>query len=158
MEIRSLAAAKCTSEVESALRKLELGCYRSFYLFSVDLESGVRVFVWDGRQLTPLAEPPAILTTSSCDAVRVVDARTSQFEGLGVHPTRSDHLDYHHSHNPEDTAASVRMRREDAQTVSFSEIRVNGVDRTVEFRYRPEPVDSLEILEETRVPLPLNKP
>jgi hypothetical protein len=71
------------------------------------------------------------VTTSSFDTANVIRARQERFAQLGQHDAPSLRR-YHLSPG---NASAVCMSRPDAQTVSFSHIRVTA-DR-IEFEYEP---------------------
>ncbi len=156
--VTALAGARDVAAVGTQLEGMELNRYRSFLLFTLDVKGGFEVFVWDTIALERMPDPPDILTTSSFDSARVIAKRTSRFHGFGAAPSPDDHLAFHDFHDTEDGPGSVRMRRDDAQTVSFSRIDVRFVDSTVEFLYRPEPVDALDVLESTSIRITLRQP
>ena len=67
------------------------------------------------------------LSSSSYRAPEVIAARRAQFQKMAVNnELTSDFLrQFHHSHTPETGPFAVCMHRDDAQTVSFSNVRVS---------------------------------
>ncbi len=132
----------CSSadEVMSRLRDLQRAHYRPFLVLALDRAAPPAGIVWTGAELRPFAQrPPALpITTSSFDTAAVLRRRRALFERMRREhgePAAEWLLDYHRSHVPDRGPYSVCMHREDAKTVSFSCVRVDG--RQAAFRYAP---------------------
>ena len=120
------------------------GAYPPFLLFGIGPSAAVSLWRWDGRELGEI-EPPAnrFLTTSSYRSAEVIRYRQALRDALGADPGAEGLRGLHLQHDPERAALSIRMRRADTQTVSYSEIRVDPTE--VRFRYRPETIDDLRV-------------
>ena len=134
------AACESVEEFRSLVaRRQAAGRYPAFFLFALDLDSS-SLWRWDGHELTETGHPaPAFLTTSSVRTEEVLAARQHAFSRCG-----GDLAGLHLQHDARDPAASIRMRRPDARTVSRSEVRVAGGE--VLFRYSEEATDELATL------------
>ena len=150
-----LSLANCTdvSAVGQRLESTALGSYRPFRIAAFDLSCGDRHWRWNGATLThaPLHDRDRPISTSSFRSAEVYARRQEAFRRLGSSPNSKQLAAYHQSVDPMDGAFSVRMRRDDAQTVSFSRVLVDRA--AVRFDYRPESRDSLELLPEERAVL-----
>ena len=95
---------------------------------------------WDGQQLTrlPVTMP---LTSSGFNISAVSAARYLHFAELMPQITE-DYLAYHSSHQPQRSAFSVCMHREDAHTVSFSHVQVGKNEQVFNY-YQGSPCQSL---------------
>ena len=145
--VLSLAGADSAAAVGKLLGQVNPTSYRPFLVFSVD-PHGSKLWVWDGRQLSE--KPPALpLTTSSYRGGEVTDFRRRKFAALGENPDPEKLSGFHQAHDPLRPESSVRMRRDEARTVSCSRIDVTG--DSVSFAYRPEPDDSLLIADAVRI-------
>ena len=140
--VLSLAECRTPAAIGEALTSLDPTLYRPFLLFAVAADGAQQLWIWDGDSLQ--AQSPALpLTTSSYQSEAVVSYRLKAFNKLGNHPTPEQLASFHRSHDPQRPKFSVRLRRENTQTVSHSRIDVSP--ETVTFSYRPEPDDSLNL-------------
>ena len=117
-------------EIESMLRKLDLGSYAPFLLciFTQSLityEGGVPVFSWNGKSLNKSVQKQPLIS-SSVSLEEVTANRQSLFSDmvLDVNADTESHLNYHCSHSPDRGKLSVCMHRSDAATQSLSHIAV----------------------------------
>lgn len=123
-------------EIESQLKSMDLRQFQAFQLCSFNnklstLSSNkqlARAFIWDGKQLTSysLLDKGALpVTSSGVEFERVYAYRKQQYQELVKDKYNSSdaHINYHH-HQGEHGQCSVKMFREDAQTVSFTQIKV----------------------------------
>lgn len=117
------------SKILSALKSMQLSCYQPFQLcvFPADLcttKQQIFCFQWDGEKLNQV-EQQLPITSSSVDYEEVYASRKNQFAShTSVSGSTSDELIAFHQSQQSDGKLSVRMSRNDAQTVSFSQIRV----------------------------------
>lgn len=132
------AAAEAVGRFKTAL----LQRYRPFILLVLEENHPGICLTWDQHTFT--IERTGVdrlpLTTSSVQTGEVVQSRKACFQKYPKEnvPMDSDHLQaFHKSHEPERSARSVCMHREDARTVSFSHIRVTPDHVT--FSYHPRP-------------------
>ncbi|REL30861.1 NRDE family protein [Thalassotalea euphylliae] len=100
----------------------------------------VQQLQWDGQHLTclPVTMP---LTSSGFNISAVSAARYLHFAEL-MPQTTQDFLAYHASHQPQRSAFSVCMHREDAHTVSFSHVQVGEGEQVFNY-YQGSPCQSL---------------
>lgn len=125
-------------EVEVRVRKRHLERYRSFTLVAVEPSARALVATWDGTELAfdrrTDGHPP--ICSSSLDPTGATSSRRELFQEM---LTRHGNVDaelleqFHRSHLPERGALSPCMHRDDAQTQSFTRIRVDA--QHVELHY-----------------------
>ncbi|MDD1795434.1 NRDE family protein [Enterovibrio makurazakiensis] len=127
--VKMLAPSLMVSDVVSTLNNLHLGSYAPFTLlvFAPDLSSThghVIAFQWDGHVLTqrPSIEP---MISSSVAFTEVMQARRQAHNIIMTEPrTIEKAWEFHRSHVPEAGYKSVCMHRDDANTVSFTHLKV----------------------------------
>jgi len=124
------------------LRAAGLDAYAPFRLFVVGPRVPPRVFTWDGVVLRGRRLHPRVgfLTSSSWNPGAVVPARQNRFRlfrrGRPT-PTRAELLAFHaRADDPRGTAWAICMSRDDARTVSRTDVEVR--QGRVRMRYRPE--------------------
>ena len=140
--VLSLAGCLSPEAVGENVERLDPTRYRPFLLFAVAPEASPQMWVWDGNSLQQ--HPPALpLTTSSYQSEAVVAYRQNCYHQLGENPTPEQLAGFHRSHDPAQPRFSVRLRRENTQTVSHSRIDVSPEEIT--FSHRPEPDESLSL-------------
>jgi hypothetical protein len=139
--VLSLAAAESPDAVREIMRALDPTRFRPFLVFSLNPDT-CGLWTWDGNHLAA-SQPTPPLTTSSYQSGPVTTYRKDAFARLGNHPTTQQLEQYQLSHDPARPEFSVRMRRNDAQTISHSRIDVDP--SSVTFHYRPEPDESLNL-------------
>jgi hypothetical protein len=128
-----LSLLKNTDNIFEAINCLPLKDYQPFQLcvflpdFSLN-NNKLYSFQWDGICLNEVNNTLPI-TSSGVDYERVYQARKNTFHQLMKKqlPSTETFINYHQSQQ-EDGALSVNMSREDAHTVSFSQITVNKND------------------------------
>ena len=135
-----LADSSTPAEAIERLADEGLTDFRSFWLFAIGVDGGDRVARWEDGALdvAPLTDAAMPLVSSSFDTDEVRNGRVARFRTIdraAADPTEA-HLAFHAGHHPERGPYSVCMHRTNAQTVSFSWVRVDG-DR-VRFRYTPD--------------------
>jgi hypothetical protein len=147
--VLSMADCRDVAEFDARLAKLEpTGKYRPFLFFAIDPDSPLSLWRWDGDTLQKIAPPASrFMTTSSFQTEAVLAERQRHRQEFGSDPALTALRKLHLQHDPEQPAHSIRMRRPDAQTVSYSEIAVSS-EGDVHFLYRPEPSQGLELLAE----------
>jgi len=131
-----LAAADALGELRQRLsRALQKARYRPGFVLAWDRAGAGRCWSWERNALEDLGEPPRpMLATSSFDSRQVIAARRAAFRricGPDVSSPDPDALRrFHLAEDQAPDAYTVRMSREDARTVSLTQIRVtNGVAR-----------------------------
>ena len=124
-------------DIHQQLLTMDLSVYQAFQLcvFNSDLSiqdnkrEQAYQYIWDGQQLTFVtlsAETSLPITSSGVDFETVSAYRQQQFNHLisVKQATAADYVNYH-QHQGESGKCSVKMYREDAKTVSFTQIEVN---------------------------------
>ena len=124
-------------DIHQQLLNMDLSVYQAFQLcvFNHDLSAQNNKmeqacqYIWDGQQLTFATlsvETSLPITSSGVDYDTVYAYRQQQFNHLiaGKKTTTADYIKYH-QHQGESGKCSVKMYREDAKTVSFTQIEVN---------------------------------
>ncbi len=124
-------------DIHQQLLTMDLSVYQAFQLcvFNSDLSiqddkrEKAYQYIWDGQQLTFAAlsaETSLPITSSGVDFETVSAYRQQQFNHLinAKQATATDYINYH-QHQGESGKCSVKMYREDAKTVSFTQIEVN---------------------------------
>ena len=138
--VQALAGSASTRDALQRLERTELLRFRPFVLVVLDTQRDRRTTTWDGRALAvdPDADRALPIVSSSFDSADVARGRRERFRALSdVAPAapRELHLAYHRDHMPVAGPRSVCMHREDAQTVSYSQIEIDA--RSIRFLYWP---------------------
>lgn len=156
--LMELASSRSREEVLERIAKARLENFQPFTLLTLTPDEAALIIRWDGSEclIDRDAEGRMPLTSSSFDSDRVIEARKRKFseltwawiadvasapairEALAERPRSIDAsllLDFHRNHDPAPSAYSTCMHRPDAETVSFSRVKVNS--NSVEFRYHP---------------------
>ncbi|WP_299663010.1 NRDE family protein [uncultured Psychromonas sp.] len=128
---------KHADSIHQQLLNMDLSVYQAFQLcvfhsnLSAQTDSSEQAFqyIWDGQQLTFSALSTADslpITSSGVDYETVSAYRRAQFQ-LQIDTQKSSENDYfdYHQHQGQSGKCSVKMYREDAKTVSFTQISVN---------------------------------
>ena len=136
--IPALAGAKHLGEAEALLRRIDLDATAPFRLFGRDAGGAALCWGWNGAALdrADLDPDAGLLCSSGLGDARVTAARTPVWERLRARAPLSPEAlaAFHRSHEPERSADSVCMHREDARTVSHAAVRV-GRGGHVEIAY-----------------------
>jgi len=138
--VDSLLDALSPREIEVRLRKRDLSRFRSFSLVAIEPLSPALLATWDGAELAldrrDAGVPP--ICSSSLDPTGATHFRRELFQEMRVrHGAVDTQLleRFHSSHEPVRGPLSPCMHRDDAQTHSFTRIRVDA--RKVELHYSP---------------------
>lgn len=137
--VRECSRYRAFSEVGHYLNELNLNKYAPFSLlcFSIsDEKVSVNMLRWNGKLLSQ-CEQASPLVSSAINYEQVSESRSAIYDQF-VNPSTNIGFDdalfsLHSSHLPAKSSLSVCMHREDAQTVSYSHIRVTN--KKVNFRY-----------------------
>jgi hypothetical protein len=123
----ALADAYSARVVCERLSSMDLTPYAAFTLVILEPDLPAALAEWNGAELAliPFGDPYLPLISSSVDPAGVRARRRELFDG--------DLEAFHRSHADGLSAYSPCMHRDDAETVSFSEVRVN--EAAVELRY-----------------------
>lgn len=141
--VMDLLTALHRAEVGERLAETELERYKPFSLFAADPAGRARLFEWTGWHLEETEEPDALmpLASSSFDQALARVHRRGLYADLvaahGAPPGEQALYDFHHSHAGGPGPFSVCMHRPDAETRSFTRVRVGAGG--VLLRWRPGP-------------------
>ncbi len=129
--VDALASCGSMQEVRRHLSDGPLECYAPFVLVIFDSGELPLSASWNGLglDLRHVAEADLPLSSSSTDpeGARLARRRTFLDSLARNRKLDTDFLtDFHASHSPEPSARSTCMHREDAQTVSFTRVRVRA--------------------------------
>ena len=130
-----LLSATCQDETSERLRRRHLSAFAPFTL--AVLQPGVQnalVLEWDGDELARSTEPRAPLVSSSFDQTGVESSRRREFARIVGAAGRLDAgvlSAFHQSHSQGPSAHSPCMHRPDAETVSFTRVRVTDSEVTM---------------------------
>lgn len=130
--VESIVASASQNEALRKLHDLQLGEWRPFLLLLFQSGTPPVLCSWNATELVVSEAVRSPITSSSFDTEAVTQTRKNYFPGdVSIDTLES----FHASHIPERGAYSVCMHRSDAETVSFSKIRV--LPDAVEFEYCP---------------------
>ncbi len=129
-----LMGAESRSEAEQLIESLPLHNFAPFRAGVCIPGAGSFTWLWNGTILRNEGSQDKFLTSSSYQSEQVVASRKNLFEAINPSCTE-DYLDLHSSHFPSKGPLSVCVHRSDAQTVSFSHIRVRR--KQITFHYFP---------------------
>lgn len=145
--VNAISLSSSTLEATRLMADQDVSAYSPFDLliFSPD-EQTLRIS-WNGHKLTRSSPTDPFLSSSGFDTETVIAGRKAQFQQF-ANPVLAD---FHQSHIPARSAYSVCMHRDDAQTLSYSKLRV---DRDLcSFWYADGPPCSADL----QAPLTLNR-
>lgn len=127
----ALAVADTPAALQDRLADALRGArYRPGFVLAWSRTGAARCWSWEKSEMEELGEPPRpMLTTSSFEPRKVMDARRAAFEQVcspGKRPPAPDALRrFHLAEKQAPDAYSVRMSRADAHTVSLTHVRVS---------------------------------
>lgn len=135
--VRAVAPCETDEELAPVLAAFDWSDFAPFHLLRVSPAGVGWLATWDGGHFThrELSAQDLPLTSSSVETSRVVERRRTIFRALtaGGAASAESLAAFHRHYDHTDGAASVCMRREDALTVSLSDIQVGK--RGIVFRY-----------------------
>lgn len=151
--VRELASNEALGLVELAFAGLDLLQFKPFRLFVLNPAGKSLFFTWDGKQVSMERNIDKPRTSSSYDPQTVRRVRKELFANSGLHDCndRQRFLDFHASHDPEASAYSVCMHRDDANTVSLSHIVVD--EANISFAYADGPPCQAPLSEPLHIPI-----
>jgi Transport and Golgi organisation 2 len=126
--IPEIIAGESSTAVRARIQRLDFSRFSAFTIAILDFEA-TTILEWKGVSLTWTASEDSHLpiTSSSFDTAAVRQERRQDFDRLlrdaGLINPELLH-GFHSSHNPARGPYSVCMHRDDAETVSFTRIRV----------------------------------
>jgi len=135
-----LVSAESADDVAERASNMDLSVFAPFTLVALERHRPSVLVEWDGSEVAVLldADQYMPLVSSSFDTNRVRARRKAQFEELvqGHGRLDEDVLEaFHKSHGLAPDAYSTCMHRPDAETVSFSRVKVS--DTQIAFFYTP---------------------
>lgn len=132
--VRELSGSASLEAARAAAEDHDLPAYRPFHLLLMS-PAGAASGTWSGRELRWQTQPPrTLLSTSSFETESVLKERRAAYARfLADDDSDEAHRAFHASHDPERSAFSVCMHRDDARTVSYTEVFVD--DESVELAY-----------------------
>jgi hypothetical protein len=135
-----LIASSSVAAIYESVRLADFAVFAPFTLAALGPGQMTAMVEWDGSRKTVRFqdEPCHMLTSSSFDTEAVRASRQEEFRGLLASCRQVDAnllVRFHGSHVPSRSAYSTCMHRPDAETVSFSRIRVS--EREADFFYAP---------------------
>lgn len=138
--LMELVDCNSLDSVSRRIMQLEMQHFYPFDVVALEPRKGSLLIHWTGREclIEYNGESAMPLTSSSFDEAGVIAYRKSLFDKLTSEKGQIDCAllhDFHTSHAPAPSAYSPCMHREDASTVSFSQVRVAG--SIIEFSYQP---------------------
>ena len=139
-----LSLAHCNS-AQSACKYLEsnaLSCYKPFTLTLLQPDQPTIILDWNGADLIidEQGDGQIPLTTSSWKTKEVMEYRRNLYQMQVDEPNAEALLKFHATHDPDQGAWSVCMKREEAATKSFCHIEID--EQQIRFHYKPEPPDT----------------
>ncbi len=137
--IPTLLGASSIDQVAELLRQSNLNKYAPFSLLFFSPATGIGtdipLFRWTGKALEE-SNAASPLISSAINYESVLQQRLSLYESMlrsRAEPlSPADFYRLHRSHEPEKSAYSICMHRDDARTVSLSHV---SVDRKIAFHY-----------------------
>ncbi len=134
--LMDLADCRSREQVIKRIAEMDLNRFQPFTLLTLVPNAAALIVQWDGRDCAIDRDGDARtpLTSSSFDSGNVIEMRRQRFGELPCIDAAALH-GFHRSHQPTPSAYSICMHRPDAETVSFSRIKV-GSD-SVTFSYHP---------------------
>jgi hypothetical protein len=141
--LMELADCRAREELIVRIAGKQLEKFQPFTLLSLMPDEAALIIQWNGDEclIDRGGDAQMPLTSSSFDSGKVIESRKRRFSELtaaaGISAgENSDYLlNFHRNHDPTSSAYSTCMHRPDAETLSFSRIKVNSY--SVEFRYHP---------------------
>lgn len=128
--VLGLASAQSIGEVEDRLNAARLDRYDGFTLTALEPGMPARLYGWNGATLVASGRTaPGLLVASSAKReTAAIAARTEALAGLAAEEgwTRRTLLQAHSGHAPSTGALSICMHRDDASTVSLTQIEVDA--------------------------------
>ncbi len=135
--IPELIGARSAAEAAERAMSLDLARFAPFTLAILEARRRAVAVEWDGveRSLVEDALDRAPLVSSSHDGEGVRSRRVAEWRRIARQLDEESLFAFHSSHAGGPSAYSTCMHRRDAETVSFSRVRVTG--SRVEFLYHP---------------------
>jgi len=154
--VKSLASCQRRQDLEAKLQQLlQTHTYSPFYLLALDAHQQVSFWLWNSRNLQSIQAPALpFFTTSSQHPETVLNFRkntaTVAIEQNGLNPETLKNL--HMATGIPASEKTIKMSRQDARTVSFTQITVQPNLATMHYAEREEDLD-FQKTTTTRLPL-----
>jgi len=138
--IPRLISAGSRLDVMERMQGVDLETFAPFTIVVLDAAKGTSVVTWDGQSTREMSRGDVCmpLISSSFDPDGVANARRQEFLKRRIAEGAANErllTGFHSSHGERKGAYSTCMHRADAETVSFSQIRVT--ESEIEFAYSP---------------------
>lgn len=133
--VREQLGAASARKVADRVRVLDLPIYRPFLLTTFD-RSTAFVIEWDGLRADARALDDGMrpMVSSGYDFEGVARMRRELFDSLAAEGVDDEMLArFHRSHEPERGPYSPCMHRDDAATVSYTRVTVDGSEGAIEY-------------------------
>ncbi len=151
--VKTLLELISFKKIEQHLNKIDCTHYSPFTLLIFNpLDKHPLGFCWDGKTTLTTIQVTSPFTSSGVDFPTVSNHRQQSYAKLlGDNGNKVDEsllLQFHKSHLPQKSMNSVCMHRNDAKTVSLSQIKVN--EGQIDYRYWDgAPCETKSIYEQT---------
>lgn len=127
--VRRMADCRSVDEIKNRLRGQDLFAYRPFQMIAVSPDGADAACAWDGHRLAETDNPHASMpfTSSSYLTEQTVRHRRERFASIVAERgdmSPADLLAFHREHHVDVGAFSVFMQRDDAETVSLTQVVV----------------------------------
>lgn len=136
--VREMASCRSVAELSDRLWRCDLKHYEPFQILGVEPDSTGSVHTWNGRFLAVTQDAHCHLpyTSSSYLSEEVAKHRRDKFARIiaekgDMNP--DDLLEFHRDHDAGAAAHSVFMQRDDAETVSFTQVVVSPEQITMAY-------------------------
>ena len=140
--VMSLITSPTLPDVTERFAVSDLSDFAPFTLLGLAPGLPAALFTWDGREAGVMADPDSRmpLVSSSvdpagCESQRRATLERIRAESPALRPGAL--LAFHRSHSPAPGAHSVCMHRDDAQTVSFTWVTVDGAGANMYYAAGP---------------------
>lgn len=124
--VQQLASLTSHQAIEAAINGQDMLQYRAFHLLVLNIDQQLS-FNWNGHTLGH-EQAPAYFSSSGFDTMNVLAGREQQYKTHQPIDNAQAALDFHSSHQPQKSAYSVCMHRDDANTTSLCHISVGAKD------------------------------
>ncbi len=135
--VTPLTDSTCVDQAARRLIAMDLDAFAPFVIAALGPGQSV-VIDWDGEQrhVDPRPEQRMPLISSSYEPERVRERRQAEFDRMATTVSVECLYSFHSSHGKQRGPYSTCMHRSDAQSVSFSWVKVGGPE--IEFLYSPD--------------------
>lgn len=144
--IPAMIGSLSAHEAASRLSHFDPSSYPPFFLLALDGRGPYHAMHWDGDKKELLSYPreARLFASSSFEAEEVLLGRQEQFEqmlgkigGVDAETVHGLQREFHASHHPARGAYSVCLHRDDARSMSITEISVRGLNARLNYHAGP---------------------